>query len=155
MLKFFSVKFTASNPDVDVNNINDKSDVNTPSDEKQQNNVETESIPESHAGTSSDSLDSKTNDAQNNSEDNLDLQVTAQLVTHNGGLGIHISGFEKANLSSEDIEVVKQIARDKFLKDQLECSKNGEPPPVQVMVSIPLPISPATELPTAGKFFPL
>ena len=140
--------------DVVADNLNDKSDVHISPDEKQPDNAETKSTPESYAGTSSDSLDSNTNNSENNSQENLGLQVTAQLVTHNGGLGIQISGFENANLSQDDIEVVKQIARDRFITNQLESSKNGEPPPTNVTVSIALPIKAATELPksSAGKF---
>ena len=127
----FSVKFTASNSVVieDVgeescDNKDEASDVNAKTDTPKEQSTEDE-----HVDIDASELKEPTF-----------LTVTAQLVNHNEGLGFQVSGFENYSLSNDEIESVKQIARDELLSNQVDCSKRGEEPPTSLTVKIPLPL---------------
>ena len=132
----FSVKFTASNSmeteDVGEKSVDDKdeaSDTNAKTDTPKEQSTEDEHVD----------IDSS------EFKDPNFLTVTAQLVNLNGGLGFHVSGFENYSLSNDEIESIKQIARDELISNQVECSKRGEEPPTSLTVKIPLPLKETTK----------
>ena len=128
----FSVKFTASNSmvieDVGEEEASERADLFAKSSTPQQQSTE------------SSNIDHDSESQESNNQEPTFLTVTAQIVNLNGGLGFQVSGFENRSFSDDEIDSIKQIARDKLLSHQVDCSKNGEEPPTSLTVQIPLPL---------------
>ena len=136
------MKFTASNSTV-IEDVGEGEDFCDTKDEASDVNAKTDT-PKKQS-TENEDIDMNSAEFQeSNSQEPTFLTVTAQLVKHNEGLGFQVSGFEHHSLSKDEIESVKQIARDELISNQVDCSKRGEEPPTSLTVKIPLPLKNTT-----------
>ena len=134
----FSVKFTASN-----STMNEEVDEEKKSYDNKDETVNAKTDTPKEQSTEDEHVDMESKETID--QEPTFLTITAQLVNHDGGLGFQVSGFENYSLSNDEIESVKQIARDELISNQVDCSKSGEEPPTSLTVKIPLPLKKPTE----------